>query len=46
MTKSILKDTNYIDEKFYASIISDCNEIIAMPVSTVKTSKKNKTETE
>jgi four helix bundle protein len=37
---SLLKDTNYIDEKMFHSIQSDCQELIAMLVSTVKTSKK------
>ncbi|QQS27578.1 MAG: four helix bundle protein [Sphingobacteriales bacterium] len=37
---SILKDTNYIDEKSFVSLQSDCKEIIAMLVSTLKTLKK------
>lgn len=35
----ILKDTNYIDEKLFKSMQSECKELIAMLVSTVKTSK-------
>ncbi len=37
---SILKDTDYIDLKMFESLNSDCKEIIAMLVSTVKTAKK------
>lgn len=36
----ILKDTNYIDEKFFISLQAECKELIAMLVSTVKTSKQ------
>ena len=36
----ILKDTNYLDEKLFGSLQSDCKELIAMLVSTVKTSKQ------
>ena len=36
---SLLKDTNHIDEKMFLSIETDCKELIAMLVSTVKTSK-------
>ncbi|HZV12798.1 MAG TPA: four helix bundle protein, partial [Candidatus Kapabacteria bacterium] len=38
---SILKDSNYIEEKLYKSLYNDCNELIAMLVATVKTSKRN-----
>jgi len=37
---SILSDTNYISEKAFNSLQSDCKELIAMLVSTIKTSKK------
>ena len=37
---SLLKDTNYIDEKMFASIANDCKELIAMLVTTIKTAKK------
>ena len=36
---ALLKDTNYIDEKMFLSMTNDCKELIAMLVSTVKTSK-------
>jgi len=36
---SILKDTDYLDDKLFTSLQSDCKELIAMLVSTVKTSK-------
>jgi four helix bundle protein len=36
---SLLKDTGYISENQFISLQSDCRELIAMLVSTVKTSK-------
>ena len=36
---SLLKDTEFIGENQYLSLQSDCRELIAMLVSTVKTSK-------
>lgn len=38
---SLLKDTNYIDEKMYNSIYSDCDEIVRILTKTVKTIKRN-----
>ncbi|PJA02144.1 four helix bundle protein [bacterium (Candidatus Gribaldobacteria) CG_4_10_14_0_2_um_filter_36_18] len=35
----ILKDTGYIDDKLFKSLYNDCEELIKMLVSTVKTSK-------
>ena len=40
---SLLKDTDYIEEKLYESLFSDCDEIISMLVSTIKTMKNKKT---
>ena len=40
---SLLKDTDYIEEKLYSSLFSDCDEIISMLVSTIKTMKIKKT---
>ncbi len=37
----ILKDTGYIDEKPFQSLYADCEELIKMLVSTVKTAKNN-----
>ena len=37
---SLLKDTGFISENQFISFRSDCKELIAMLVSTVKTSKK------
>lgn len=37
---SILKDTKYIGGELFESLFNDCHEIIAMLVSTVKTSKQ------
>ena len=38
---SLLYETNYIDEKLFDSLQSDCKELIAILVSIVKTTKKN-----
>ncbi len=38
----LLKDTQYIDERLFTSLSSDCKELIAMLVSTVKTTKSEK----
>lgn len=38
---SLLFDTNYIEEKLYNSLLKDCDELISILVSIVKTSKKN-----
>ena len=35
----LLKDSNYIDDKVFNSIISDCKELIKLLISIVKTSK-------
>ncbi len=40
---SLLKDTEYIDSKLYKSLDSDCNEIISLLVSTIKTLKTTST---
>ncbi len=37
---SLLKDTDFINENQFVNLQSDCKELIAMLVSTVKTSKK------
>jgi four helix bundle protein len=37
----LLKDSEYIDEKMFASIHKDCDELIRLLVSIVKTSKKS-----
>ena len=36
----LLKDSEYIDEKSFASIHTDCDELIRLLVSIVKTSKE------
>lgn len=38
---SILKGTNYIEAKIFESMQSDCKELIAMLVSSIKTAKQN-----
>ena len=42
---SLLYDTNYIEEKLYNSLLNDCDELISILVSIVKTTK-NKQLTE
>ena len=37
---NLLKDTGYIDDKLFNTIQIDCKELVAMLVSTVKTSKE------
>lgn len=37
---SILKDTDYLEQKLFESMQADCKELIAMLVSTVKTAKQ------
>ncbi len=39
---SILRDTDYLEQKLFDSLHSDCKELIAMLVSTVKTTKRIK----
>ncbi len=36
----ILTDTNYLEQKLFESLQADCNALIAMLVSTVKTAKQ------
>ena len=38
---SLLRDTGYIDERLAESLQNDCNEIIPLLVSSIKTAKKN-----
>ena len=38
---NILKDTEYISEKEFESISSDCRELLALLISSVKTTKQN-----
>ncbi|MCL2118415.1 MAG: four helix bundle protein [Planctomycetaceae bacterium] len=38
---TLLKDTEVIDEKMYASMSKDTNELIAMLVASIKTAKNN-----
>ena len=38
----LLHDTEYLDEKSFNSIVSDCQELIKMLISIIKTSKKPK----
>ena len=38
---NLLKDTGYLTDKEFESMVKDCSEIIAMLVSSIKTTKKN-----
>ena len=38
----LLNDTNYIEQNLFESMQSDCKELIAMLVSTIKTAKNGK----
>ena len=37
---NILKDTDYIDDESFCSMIEDCNELIAILISSIKTTKQ------
>jgi four helix bundle protein len=39
---SLLKDTDYINEKLFQSFSDDCRELVKMLVATVKTTKNEK----
>ena len=43
---TLLKDSEYLDEKTFASIYDDCDELIRLLVSIVKTSKEQKEQKE
>ena len=38
---NILKDTEYINEKEFRSMSTDCEELLALLISSIKTTKKN-----
>jgi len=38
----LLSDAHYIDEKIFQSLYADCEELMKILISTVKTSKNNK----
>ena len=38
---NLLHDTDYLSDKEFSSMATDCSEIIALLVSSIKTSKKN-----
>ena len=37
---NILKDTGYIDEKLFESLLNDCKEILKLLVSSIKTARQ------
>ena len=41
---TLLRETDYINEKMFESVSNDCVELIKMLVATVKTSKKSELE--
>ena len=38
---NLLHDIGYLDEKAFESMVTDCNEVIALLVSSIKTTKRN-----
>ena len=38
---NILKDTEYLNEKEYESMNADCREVLALLISSIKTTKQN-----
>ena len=38
---NILKDTEYLNEKEYESMNTDCREVLALLISSIKTTKQN-----
>ena len=38
---NILKDTEYLNEKEFESVSSDCQELLALMISSIKTTKQN-----
>ena len=38
---NLLHDTEYLSDKEFESMSNDCNEVIALLVSSIKTTKKN-----
>ena len=38
---NILKDTDYLNEKEFESMNSDCQELLALLISSIKTTKQN-----
>ena len=38
---NLLHDTNILDDKAYESMVTDCSEVMALLVSSIKTIKKN-----
>ena len=39
---NILKDTDYLNEQEFESISKDCEELLALLISSIKTTKQNK----
>jgi four helix bundle protein len=39
---NILKDTNYMDENLFKSLVVDCKEILKLLIASIKTAKQNK----
>jgi len=37
---SLLKDTDYLEENLYNSLLEDCNELISMLIPSINTTKK------
>jgi four helix bundle protein len=41
---NILKDTGYISDKVYGSLINDCKELLRLLIASIKTARKNSTK--
>jgi len=37
---NLLKDTNYIEEKLFVSLLNDCKEILKLLIASIKTAKQ------
>lgn len=38
---NILKDTNYIEQNLYESLLQDCKELLRLLISSIKTAKQS-----
>ncbi len=41
---SLLNDTSFLEQKLYDSLAADCNELVALLVSSIKTTKSKQTK--
>ena len=38
---NILKDTNYLEQKLFDSLLSDCKELLKLLIASIKTAKQS-----